>query len=86
MFGKPRAKGRGYDGCVLGLVHQASLLSVLQGRLDVLEEGQGKGVAFVDIWNIAVEAGLGVIVSEEADVLEFPAEDWLGELVSDDTE
>ncbi len=40
----------------------------------------------MDIWNIAVEAGLGVIVSEEADVLEFPAEDWLGELVSDDTE
>lgn len=48
---------------------------VLQRGLDVLEEGDGKAVALVDVWDVAVEAGFGVVVGEEADVGEFPAED-----------
>lgn len=29
----------------------------------------------MNIWDITVEAGLGVVVCEEADILELPAED-----------
>lgn len=49
-----------------------------EGRFDVVEEGDGEGVALVEVGDVAVEAGLSVFVGEEADVGEFPAEDCGG--------
>ena len=30
----------------------------------------------MDVGNVAVEAGFGVVIGQEADILEFIAEDW----------
>lgn len=48
----------------------------LEGRLDVLEEGDGEAVALVDVGEVAIESCFGVLIGEEAGVGEFPTEDW----------
>lgn len=75
MFGQPRAQ-RGHDiDRLFSLVEETFLLLDLQGRLDALQELNGKGVALVNIRDVAVEAGFGVVVGQQAHVLELPAED-----------
>lgn len=43
-----------------------------------MEERDWQGVALVNIGDIAIEPSLGIIVDEEANVFEFPAEDCQG--------
>lgn len=74
--GQPGAEGGGDDGGVFGLVAHAEGLLRFEGGFDVLEEGDGEAVAVVEVGEVAVEAGFGVFVGEEAGVCEFPAEDW----------
>ena len=76
MLHKPWAKGSGHNGRVLGFIGNAEGLLCLEVRLHVVEEGDGEGVAFVDVGDVAVESGFRVFVGQEADVGEFPAEDW----------
>ena len=78
VCGEPGAERRGDGGRVLGFVDQAGGLLVLEGRLDVLQEGDGQGVSLVHVRDVGVEAGGGVVVGEEADVGEFVAEDCRG--------
>jgi len=47
----------------------------LEGRLDVLEEGDWEAVALVEVGEVAVEACFGVFVGEKAGVGKFPAKD-----------
>lgn len=76
MFDQPRRK-RQADGCSgLRLVDDALLLADLGGWLDGLQELNGQAVSLMEVGDIAVEAGLGVVIGQEADVLEFIAEDW----------
>lgn len=75
---EPGAQRRARLGGVRRLLEQALLLAHGERRLDGLQELDGEGVALVHVWDVGVEAGLGVVVGEEADVLEFVAEDWEG--------
>ena len=51
---------------------------LVEGRLDVLEEIDGEGVSFMEVGEVAVEAVLGVLVGEQAGVLELPTEECTG--------
>lgn len=48
---------------------------VFEGWLDIVEERDRERIALVDVWDVGVEAGFGVVVRQETDVLEFPTED-----------
>jgi len=48
-------------GC-LSLVNQSELLTSLERRLNRLKELKWERISLVDIWYVAVEACLGVIV------------------------
>ena len=76
VLGEPRPQGGRHDGGILGLVDQAERFLRLERGLDVVEEGQGQGVALVEVRHVGVEARFGVLVGEEADVGELVAEDW----------
>lgn len=76
VLDQPRAKRCGNNGGVLGFVNDAGVLAVLERWLDVVQEGEGQRVAFVNIWNVAVEAGFGIVVGEKADIFELPAKDY----------
>jgi len=76
VLDEPGAKGCRDEGGVLGFVGHGQLLLGLEIGLDVVEKGNGQGVAFVDVGEVAVEACFGVFVCEESGVGEFPAEDW----------
>ena len=73
MLNKPGAQRCGDDGGILGFVDKGGILAVFEGRFDILEEGEWERIALVDVGDVAVESGFGVVVGEEADVLEFPA-------------
>ena len=83
MLDKPRAQRCGDDGGILGFVDEGGVLAVFEGWFDILEEGEWERVALVDVGDVAVESGFGVVIGEEADVLEFPAKDcppgWIRE-------
>ncbi len=72
---QPWRKRGADDGGVLSRVDHAGGFFVLERRLDVLEERDGERVALVDVGNVDVVAGFGVVVREEAGVFEFPTED-----------
>lgn len=76
MFREPGTQRGGHDGGVLGLVDHAERLLLLERGLDVVEEGNGQGVALVEVGHVGVEARFGVLVGQEADVGEFIPEDW----------
>lgn len=72
---QPRVQRRAHDGRALGLVDDGLLLADAERWLDALQEVDGQGVALLDVGDVAVEALLGVVVGQEAHVLELPAED-----------
>lgn len=72
---EPGAQCCGYDGGVGCFFGDCEFCLFFEGGLDVLQEGDGEGVAVVEIGEVDVEAGCGVGVGEEAGVGEFPAED-----------
>ena len=76
VFGEPGAQSRRHDGGVLGLVDDAERLLRLERRLDVVQEGNGQGVPFVEVGDVCVKTRFGILVGEEADVGEFVPEDW----------
>lgn len=78
MLDKPGSKSRGNNGGIRGFLGYGEGFSFLEGRLDVLEEGDGERVALVEVRDICVKAGERVLVGEETDVVEFPAEDLRG--------
>lgn len=53
------------------------MLSSFEWGLDALEEVEWNRIALMDIGNVAVEACFGVVVGKQADVLEFPAKDYV---------
>lgn len=75
MRDEPGAKGGGYKGGVGGFFGHGEGFLLLERRFDILEEGNGEGIAFVEVGQVGVEAGEGVLVGEEAGVVEFPSED-----------
>src|SRR4051812_35894975 len=75
MFRQPRAQRGHKIDCLFSLIDQSFLLFDLQRRFNALHEFNRQGIALMDIRNIAVKAGFGIIVGQEADVVEFPAED-----------
>ena len=81
MFYEPRTQCGGDDGGVLGFVDETVLFLVFEGWFDVLEEGHRERIALVDVWDVDVEAGFGVVVGQETSVLEFPTKDCGGLLV-----
>lgn len=75
MFRQPRTKRGHHINRFFCLVDYSLLLFGLQRRLDALQELNRQGVALVDVWDVAVEAGFGIVVGEQSDVLELPSED-----------
>ena len=75
MGDEPGTQGCGDNGGVFGLVHEGELLLVGEAGFYVLEEGEWEGVPLVDVRDVGVKTSTGVVVGEEADVFEFPAED-----------
>lgn len=75
VLDEPRTQRGGHDGGVLGLVDHAERLLLLERGLDVVEEGDGQGVALVEIGHVGVKARFGVLVGQQADVGERVAED-----------
>ena len=59
---KPGPEGGGGDGGVLGLARHAKFLLVFEWGFDILEKGDGEGVAFVEIGEVHVEAGFSIVV------------------------
>ena len=70
----PRVAGT--RAAFLALSVMASCSWVLRLGSTLSRKEMGKGVAFVDVGEVAVEACFGVFVCEESGVGEFPAEDW----------
>lgn len=68
VLGEPRTQRGGHDGGILGLVDHAERLLLLERGLNVVEEGDGQGVALVEVGHVGVKARFGVLVGEEADV------------------
>jgi hypothetical protein len=52
------------------------LFAVFERWFDVLEEGDRERIALVHVRSIAVKPGFCIVVGKEADVLEFPTEDY----------
>jgi hypothetical protein len=52
------------------------LFVVFERWFDVLEEGDRERIALVYVRNIAVKPSFCIAVGKEADVLEFPTEDY----------
>ena len=73
---EPGAQGCRDGGGVGGFFRDGKLLLFCERGLHVLQEGDGQGIAFVEIREVGVEAREGVLVGEEAGVVEFPAEDF----------
>jgi hypothetical protein len=49
------------------------LLPGFEIRLHRVEKFKWKRVSLVNIWNVAVEPSLGVVIGKKANVLEFPS-------------
>ena len=63
MLDEPRAQSGGRDGSIFRPVGHGHGVPFFEGRFDVLEEGDGKGVPFVEIRDVDVKAaflGVGV--------------------------
>ena len=52
------------------------MFAVFERWFDVLEEGDWERIALVQVRNIAVKPSFCIAVGKEADVLEFPTEDY----------
>lgn len=73
---QPGAEGYGDGGRVGGFFGEGERGAGGEWGFDGCEEGDGEGVAGVDVRDVDVEAGEGVAVREEAGVGEGPAEDF----------
>jgi hypothetical protein len=51
------------------------LLTSLERWLDRVKEFNWEGVALVNVWDVALEASLSIVVRQQTNVLELPAED-----------
>ena len=78
MLDRPRPQRRRHHHRVLGFVSKGQGFAVFEIGLDVVEEGERDGVAFVEVGDVSVEASFGILVGEEADVDELPPEDCWG--------
>ena len=80
MADEPGAECSRYGSGIGGFFRDGKLFSFLEWGFDVLKKRDWERVALMEIWNVGVEAGEGVLVGKEAGVGEFPAEDcarWL---------
>ena len=75
MFRQPCSQCGRHNSSVLSLLGDAEGFLGLEVRLDVVEEGQGKGIALVEVREVDIETCFGVFVREQARVVKFPAED-----------
>lgn len=74
MLDEPGAQSSWDDGRILGLVRQTQRFLRFEVGFDIVEEGDGQRVAFVQVRDVAVKTAFGsVFVGEKADVGEFPA-------------
>jgi len=76
MANQPRTEGCARLCRRGSAVDHGARLTLRKTWLDGVKEADGKGVAFVDVGNIDCEASFGIVVCEEAYVVELPSEDY----------
>lgn len=75
MLEQPRSQRSANLGSLDALVDDRQVLAHLERRLSVLQELNGQGVAVEEVGDVDEEAGCGVLIGEEAGVVELVAED-----------
>lgn len=73
MFYKPRRKSDSYITSCFCFVERGEVFTILERRLDGLQEIEGNAITLVKVGDVSIEAGLRIVVSEEANIIELPA-------------